>query len=389
MFALLSRFSLLIAGFLLFTANVCSADASTPAHRPDGSARINLVLPTANDALLRGDLPGFYQYIERNLHDEVSYPWEGGQYGFVRDPVDSPQGVIYTRFHEGIDIKALQRDVHGEPLDDVMAIADGRVVHCSNQPGASNYGRYMVVEHTWDHCPYYSLYAHLSEIAVAEGSAVSKGERIARMGHTGTGIDRPRSHVHLEIDLMLNSGFDHLVGMADPDDSNKHGNYNGLNLSGFDVARFYLALRDNPDLSVPDFLAQEEVYFKALIPAGLQPPDILRLYPWLGKEPATTGKSVTIGTPAPAAATQPASWELSFTRAGLPLRVLPSPTVVKVPVLAFVQPSAVPYWEMTHRLIYGAGALATLSPYGQRLVSLVGRSEPAEVPSPAPIPHAP
>ena len=205
---------------------------------------------------------------------------------------------------------------------------------------------------------------------------VRQGQKIARMGHTGTGIDRERSHVHLEINLMLNTGFDHLVAVADPGDPNKHGNYNGLNLSGFDVARFYLALRDHPDLTIPDFFAQEEVYFRALVPAGAQPPDLLRLYPWLGNSPVTAGKPIAAGTPAPAAATQPAAWEISFTRAGLPLRVLPSPTVVKAPVLAFVQPSTVPYWEMTHRLIYGAGALATLSPYGQRLVSLIGHTDP-------------
>ena len=76
--------------------------------------------------------------MERHYHEETSYPWEGGQYGFVRDPVDSPNGVLYTRFHEGIDVKPLRRDVHDEPLDEVLSVAPGRVVHVSPTAGGSN-----------------------------------------------------------------------------------------------------------------------------------------------------------------------------------------------------------------------------------------------------------
>src|SRR5438874_12342691 len=90
---------------------------------------IDLVLPTDNDALFSGGGPAFYQYVERNYGGVKSTPWEGGQYGFVRDPTDTPGGVVCTRFHEGIDIRALQRDAHGDPLDEVRAIADGKVVH--------------------------------------------------------------------------------------------------------------------------------------------------------------------------------------------------------------------------------------------------------------------
>ncbi len=352
---------------------------SAPVARPDGTARLAVSLPTANDALFRGDPAGFYQYVERNFHDVITYPWEGGQYGFVRDPVDSPLGTIFTRFHEGIDIKPMAHDARGEPLDDVLSIADGRVVHASAQPGASNYGRYVVVEHIWDGCPYYSLYAHLSEVTSVEGAGVLRGQKLARMGHTGEGIDRARSHVHLEINLMLNTHFDQLVA-SDPGDPNKHGNYNGLNLSGFDVARFLLELRANPNLTVPGFFANEEVYFKALVPAGPQPPDLLRLYPWMGASAVSPPGGET--SKAVVTATQPASWEISFTRAGLPVKVLPSPTVVKQPVLSFVKPSTVPYWEMTHRLVSGVGPVASLSFYGQRLAGLVGTvAGPVEVPA--------
>ena len=96
---------------------------------------LDLVLPTDNDALFSGDGPAFYQYIERDYNGVKSTPWEGGQYGFVRDPKSTAGGVVYTRFHEGIDIRSVHRDANGEPLDQVRAIADGQVVHASLVPG--------------------------------------------------------------------------------------------------------------------------------------------------------------------------------------------------------------------------------------------------------------
>src|SRR2546430_7768766 len=129
---------------------------------------VDLALPTDNDALFRGGGPEFYQYIERDYRGEKSTPGEGGQYGFVRDPMQTGAGLVYTRFHEGIDIRPLQRDERGEPLDEVRAIADGKVVYTNRVPSHSNYGNYIVIEHRWDSCNYYSLYGHLSTIARSE-----------------------------------------------------------------------------------------------------------------------------------------------------------------------------------------------------------------------------
>src|SRR5213596_4004163 len=140
---------------------------------------LDLVLPTDNDALFSGDGPAFYQYVERNYKGAKSTPWEGGQYGFVRDPTDTAGGIVYTRFHEGVDIRPLHRDANGDPLDEVRAIADGRVVHTSLVPGYSNYGKYVVIEHHWGGSPYYSLYGHLSKIDIRVGDVAKRGQRIA------------------------------------------------------------------------------------------------------------------------------------------------------------------------------------------------------------------
>src|SRR2546430_16873076 len=102
---------------------------------------LDLVLPTDNDALFSGGGPAFYQYIERDFKGVKSTPWEGGQYGFGRDPVETSAGVVCTRFHEGIDIRPLRRDGRGEPLDEGRAIAGGEVVHTNTVPWFLDYGK--------------------------------------------------------------------------------------------------------------------------------------------------------------------------------------------------------------------------------------------------------
>ena len=278
-------------------------------------SKIEISLPTDNDALFHGGGPEFYQYIERDFHGEKSTPWEGGRYGFVRNPVPTVQGLIYTRFHEGIDIRCLHRDVRGEPLDDVRAIADGRVVHSNQVPGYSNYGRYIVIEHVWDGSPYYSLYGHLSEIVVNVGQRVNRGERIARMGYSGEGLNQARAHLHLELNLMFNRNFEswHDRFFRDP---NHNGIYNGINLAGLDIARFFLEHEKRPDLTVPEFLAEEETFYKVAVPESSHF-DLRKFYPWMVKNVSANAKS----------------WEVSFARSGVPLQIQARSEPVAQPTL--------------------------------------------------------
>src|SRR6184192_4003701 len=256
---------------------------------------LDLVLPTDNDALFSGDGPAFYQYVERNYKGAKSTPWEGGQYGFVRDPTDKIGGIVYTRFHEGVDIRPLHRDPRGEPLDEVRAIADGKVVHTNLVPGYSNYGKYIVIEHRWDGSNYYSLYGHLSSISAQPERTVRRGQPIAVMGYTGTGINRERAHLHLELCLMFSRQFQAWYDTFFRKDPNRHGLYNGMNLAGIDVARLYLALRKNPALKLPEFLAAEETFYKVTVPKARHF-DLPTLYPWM------LGAGKRAGS----------SWEVSF-----------------------------------------------------------------------------
>jgi murein DD-endopeptidase MepM/ murein hydrolase activator NlpD len=316
---------------------------------------VDLALPTDNDALFRGDGPAFYQVIERDYKGVKSTPWEGGQYGFVRDPIETPEGIVYTRFHEGIDIRPLQRDTRGEPLDQVRAIANGKVVHANLVPGYSNYGNYIVIEHRWDSSSYYSLYAHLSAITVHPGQTVRRGEAIAVMGYTGAGLNQARAHVHLELNLMLSRQFESWYNAFHKNDPNHHGIYNGVNLAGLDIARLYLALRKNPSLTIPEFIAEEETFYKVTLPKSRHF-ELPKLYPWM------LTRAAGAGTP---------SWEVSFARSGLPLKIEPSSRRVTQPELSYVKKSSIDYSYLTQDKIAGRGENAHLTEVGRILMKLL------------------
>ena len=316
-----------------------------------------IILPTENHALLTGDYASFYQYVKRDFEGQVGDAWEGGQYGFVRNPRRIGTAVLYTRFHEGIDIRPLLRDTNGEPLDVVHAIAAGKVVYTNPVPAYSNYGRYIVIEHQLDGCPYYSLYAHLSAIRVKIGDPVAQSDPIGVMGHTGEGIDRERAHLHLELNLLLNADFDRWSAKYFQRDGNRHGIYNGQNLDGFDIGRFYLELNKNPRLTVPQFFQEETTWYRALIPASKRM-DLLQRYPWLSGGQA-----------------EAKSWEVSFNQAGIPIHFNASESVVEKPVLSWVKPSPYPYALQTRGYIQGSGSNYSFSQEGERYLDLISPAQ--------------
>ena len=330
-----------------------TSTVTTPAV--DQSPGIDLVLPTDNDAIFNGGGAEFYQHIERDYKGVKSTPWEGGQYGFVRDPLESGGGLVYTRFHEGIDIRPVQRDERGEPTDAVRAIASGKVVHINPVAGHSNYGRYIVIEHQWGGSSYYSLYGHLNSIQVQVGQTVARGQPIAVMGHTGVGINRERAHLHLELNLMLSHHFEAWYDANFRNDPNYNGMYNGLNLAGLDIARLYLALHKNPSLTIPEFLRGEEPVYKVSIPRSANF-ELPRKYPWmLAHDPGTRKES----------------WLVSFAGSGVPIKIEPSPEAVTEPELRWTKKSEVDCSYLTRGVVSGHGTHAHLSDSGKRMMRLL------------------
>jgi peptidoglycan LD-endopeptidase LytH len=195
-------------------------------------------LPTANHALFEPDgEPRFFV-------GTAGKSWSSGCFGCVRS--DGWQ------MHEGLDIRCLQRDKRGEPIDPVLATADGTVAYLNSRSALSNYGKYVVLRHRVEGVEIYSLYAHLSRFAdgLRVGQEVKAGETIAIMGRTSNtreGISRDRAHVHFELNLLLNDRFSDWFKQMSPKERNDHGDLNGQNLVGLDARLVLLAAHDQGD----------------------------------------------------------------------------------------------------------------------------------------------
>lgn len=317
---------------------------------------IGLVLPTDNDAIFSSDPSQFYMYTDRNFEGVTSKPWQGGTYGFSRNQRRTGIGIVFTRFHEGVDIRPVRRDSSGNPLDDIRSIANGTVVYVNSTSSLSNYGKYVVVHHDWGEGPFFSLYAHLSSANVSPGQTVRAGETIARMGYTGVGLNRERAHVHLELCMILSDHFQRWYDRHFTS-QNYHGLFNGINMIGIDIAKLYLAHRQNPNISIAQFLASSaEVHYRVLVPKQGDL-DFLRRYPWLARDL----KSVR----------HPKSWEFSFAATGVPLEVRPSSKSLSYPVVTYIKPSGTEHSYLTNGRVLGTGTTGQLSPSGSRFAQLI------------------
>lgn len=344
-------FNLLATVALLFPSLVSAGQA------------LKLCLPTDNTAIYGSQLDEFYMYTDRTFEGVTSTPWQAGKYGFVRNMLRTPEGIIGTRFHEGIDIQPVKRDSSGRPLDEVRSIGTGVVAYTAPTASRSNYGKYIVVEHNWGDGPFFSLYAHLSEISVEPGQRVLSGTQIGRMGYTGSGITRTRAHVHVELGILLSLRFDDWHSQFSGG-TNYHGIHNGLNLSGVNIANLFLELRQDPNLALPAFLAKTPTYYKVTVPRK-GPLEIVVRYPWLAKGDHSQ--------PSPC-------WEISFTASGLPLSVAPSHRVVSQPNVTYVRTTRSKHQYFTVKRLVGTGRQASLSASGARYLKLLTGDFPAAAP---------
>ncbi|MGB1130020.1 MAG: M23 family metallopeptidase [Haloferula sp.] len=312
--------------------------------------------PTENRHLLTGEPEKFYMYVDRTFEGKRSTPWQGGAWGLVRTPIRVGEKIHYMRFHEGIDISPIKRDKAGNPLDLIMSVADGTVVHVSDVSGRSNYGRYIVVAHPINPAGdlVHSLYAHLAKCSVKRGDRVKKGSVLGQMGYTGRGLNRTRAHLHLEIGLMMSNNFEGWFKRYSGG-TNYHANYNGMNLIGIDVPRFLLEQNKNPSLDITDFIRKSPAYFKVTVPRkGAF--EFAKRHPWLVYGDLSTSSP---------------SWEISFTAMGLPTGIAVSQRKVSAPIVSAVQKSGEPHRYMTRGLLSGEGTSASLSTNGKKLVALI------------------
>lgn len=261
----------------------------------------SFVLPTANTNLY---VPGAE---EEYFVATVGKEWPSGTFGCVR--TDGWQ------LHEGIDIKAQQRDRKGEPIDPVLAMADGVVLYINAKAGLSNYGNYLVLGHRIDGVELLTLYAHLREIApgISTGARVVAGSRIGTLGRTAntrSGISKDRAHLHLEVALFLNKRFAQWHTARMPGARNDHGMFNGQNMAGIDPWKLLLEQRrEGTNFNLVRFIqAQPE-----LCRVQVRDTD----FGFLNRYPALV-------QPRPDAATgSVAGYEIVFSYAGTPMLLIP------------------------------------------------------------------
>lgn len=121
----------------------------------------------------------------RALEEALPSYWPAGGeftsgFGWRRDPLGRR-----WRFHSGMDVA-------GDRGDPVFATAQGLVIKAGWSDG---YGRHVVIDHGFGIT---TLYGHCSQLLVAEGERVRRGQKVGLMGSTGMSTG---DHLHFEVHL--------------------------------------------------------------------------------------------------------------------------------------------------------------------------------------------
>ena len=260
--------------------------------------RLEIIWPTPNTAYFEG------KSISDFVQPTASGEPESGLFGCHR--------TNGAQFHEGVDLKPVKRDRHGEPIDPIFVVMPGTVRHINRVPGDSNYGRYIVVEHGGVTPAIYTLYAHLSAIAegLKAGDSVERGQTIATMGRSSSGLAIPkdRAHLHFEVGVMLTRQFQSWYDWKKFGSRNDHALWNGMNLLGFDPLEFYDAFRARRVDDFQGYFGHMQTAVKLRI-ATRTTPDYAERYPSLVSGPLPAGGI--------------AGWEVKFNEMGLPFAWTP------------------------------------------------------------------
>jgi murein DD-endopeptidase MepM/ murein hydrolase activator NlpD len=299
--ALATSLFLLSCGKRPHQPDAAADSAPSGTNAPSGIAVPEFRPPTANLALFEPEAG------ERYFVGTVGRTWTSGTFGCVRS-----EGF---QLHEGLDIRALERDARGEPTDDVLAAADGAVVYLNPKPALSTYGVYVVLRHDLQGWEIFTLYAHLSKIddRLAPGTPVRCGERLGVMGRTAntrSSISRERAHLHFEVNLLLSDRFPEWHRRHYPGQRNDHGKWNGRNFLGIDPLPILLQHHQAPaKLDLNSLILQQPVLCRTLVRAAA--------FPWLDRYPATVQ---TVQHPA---GVQIVAYEIHHNFMGLPLHIIP------------------------------------------------------------------
>ena len=263
--------------------------ASTP--------QFKLSWPTPNPAYAKGY--GYSTFLQKTGPDKQ---FSSGAFGCVRN-----NGY---KFHEGLDLYPLRRDSKGRAEDSVFSAMEGTVCYVNTNAAHSAYGKYIVLEHSSLKPALYSLYAHLNTISqnIKIGTEVAAAQAIGKMGNTSSGYRIPleRSHLHFEIGLRLTNKFQSWYGKKGFKTENRHGNYSGFNLVGFDPLQFYGKYRQKLVCTPLDYIQSLPVTAIVRVKTN-KTPDFASRYPSLSSPKINNSNG----------------WDLSIGPYGLPVKLSP------------------------------------------------------------------
>ena len=130
-------------------------------------------------------------------------PGDGSRYGMRIHPIKK----IY-QMHTGIDIGAKYIDAKTKTVkegDPVIASNAGVVLDIGYNSGAGNF---IVIRHDFSDKKILTKYFHLmkNSVIVTIGQKLKKGQRIAKMGSTGSSTE---AHLHFEAHIYRNNRWEH------------------------------------------------------------------------------------------------------------------------------------------------------------------------------------
>jgi peptidoglycan LD-endopeptidase LytH len=217
--------------------------------------------PTPNPSFAKG--LGYHTFLQKTGPGK---DFSSGSFGCVRN-----NGY---KFHEGLDLFPIRTNGQGYAEDSVFAAMYGTVVHISHSATASAYGKYVVLEHDNFEPVLYTLYAHLAEISnsLKIGLKVKAAAPLGKMGNSASfHIPLNRSHLHFEVGFRLSNQFNKWYNRQNFKTKNKHGNFNGYNLVGFDPIDFYSNYQKTSFSSPLQYVESLPIVTKVRVAASVTP----------------------------------------------------------------------------------------------------------------------
>ena len=221
----------------------------------------SLAWPTPNPSFAQG--LGAHTFLQKT---GPTKSFTSGAFGCVRN-----NGF---KFHEGLDLFPIKTNKLGKAEDTVFAAMKGIVAYTSHSTNQSAYGKYIVLEHEEFSPTLYTLYAHLDQISpdLKLGTKVNIAQALGKMGNSASfHIPLNRSHLHFEVGLRLSDEFNKWFNRQSFKTKNKHGNFNGYNLVGFDPIHFYSSFQNKYFTSPGKYLRSLPVVTKIQINATFTP----------------------------------------------------------------------------------------------------------------------